>query len=279
MKFCKEKIVLLVCLLLMSMMVFAGCSPDSGNVDSSQNKTHIKVGTDAFQRPAVDACVDALAEMGYELEVVVFDDNVMPNTAIMEGTIDANMYQHVPFMETYNKTKGGKLVMLEPKLFYTTIGFYSEKHDSVEALPEKASIAVGSDPSNIDRALRMLDAEGLITLADKKKDFYNIHDVVENPKNYLLKEVAGQQVVNNMQDVDAAVLYGTTVLEAGKDPSTALFFDDKTRDKTYAIGVVVHENNKDSQWVQDLVDAFVSETTWANVDAHFKGSYAKAYDD
>jgi D-methionine transport system substrate-binding protein len=227
----------------------------------------------------VDACVDALAEMGYDLEVVVFDDNVMPNTAIMEGTIDANMYQHVPFMETFNKTKGGKLVMLEPKLFYTTIGFYSEKYDSVKALPEKASIVVGSDPSNIDRALRMLDAEGLITLVDKKKDFYNIHDVVENPKNYLLKEVAGQQVVNNMQDVDAAVLYGTTVLEAGKDPSTALFFDDKTRDKTYAIGVVVHENNKDSQWVQDLVDAFMSETTWANVDAHFKGSYAKAYDD
>lgn len=113
----------------------------------------------------------------------------------------------------------------------------------------------------------------------RKRIFNNIHDVVENPKNYLLKEVAGRQVVNNMQDVDAAVLYGTTVLEAGKDPSTALFFDDKTRDKTYAIGVVVHESNKDSQWVQDLVDAFMSETTWANVDAHFKGSYAKAYDD
>lgn len=63
MKFCKEKIILLVCLLLMSMVVFAGCSPDSGNVDSSKNKTHLKVGTDAFQRPAVDACVDALAEM------------------------------------------------------------------------------------------------------------------------------------------------------------------------------------------------------------------------
>jgi D-methionine transport system substrate-binding protein len=129
MKFCKEKIILLVCLLLMSMVVFAGCSPDSGNVDSSKNKTHLKVGTDAFQRPAVDACVDALAEMGYDLEVVVFDDNVMPNTAIMEGTIDANMYQHVPFMETFNKTKGGKLVMLEPKKYAREPGHFHPHPD------------------------------------------------------------------------------------------------------------------------------------------------------
>lgn len=292
MNFLKKKTILLLCLLLTLVIVFTGCSSNNENSKSETNeqvtsseekkeeeKTVIKVGTDAFQRPAVDACADALAEMGYELEVVVFDDNVMPNTAIMEGTIDANMYQHRPFMETFNETKDGKLVMMDPVLYYTTIGLYSEKYDNVEDLPEKASIVVGSDASNIDRALRMLDSQNLITLGDKEGEFYNIHDIKENPKNFEFKEVAGRQVVNNMQDVDAAVLYGTTLLQAGKDPSTALFFDDKTRDKTYAIGVTVHEDNKDSQWAKDLVNAFMTETTWKNVDAHFKGSYAKAYDD
>lgn len=272
-----------LCLLFMFIMVSAGCSANNVKVNSSDSgeggkeKTIIKVGTDAFQRPAVDACADALDKMGYELEVVVFDDSVMVNTALMEGSIDANMYQHTPYMDTFNKTKGGKLIMMQPVLYYTTIGLYSEKHDSVEALPDKASIVVGNDASNIDRALRMLSSKGLITLTDEKKDLYSINDVVSNPKKFELKEVAGRQIVNNMQDVDAAVIYGTTVLKAGKDPSKALCFDDKTRDKTYAIGVVVHEDNKDKQWVQDLVDAFMTQTTWANVDAYFKGSYAKAY--
>ncbi len=283
MKSMRVKKGIIVYLLIMIITVFTGCATNNGKVDSLDNsnggkeKTVIKVGTDAFQRPAVDACADALDEMGYKLEVVVFDDSIMVNTALMEGSIDANMYQHAPYMETFNKTKGGKLVMMQPVLYYTTIGLYSEKYNSIETLPEKASIVVGNDASNIDRALHMLDSQGLITLTDVKKDLYSINDVVSNPKKFELKEVAGRQIVNNMQDVDAAVIYGTTVLKAGKDPSKALCFDDKTRDKTYAIGVVVHEDNKDKKWAHDLVDAFMTQTTWSNVDAYFKGSYAKAY--
>lgn len=273
----RKKMLMVAAAVLALAMLAMGCGGQSSQADPE--KTTIKVGTDAFQAPAVEACQEEMEKMGYTLEVVVFDDNVMPNTAVMEGTIDANMYQHTPFMEQFNESNNGDLVMLDPVLYYTTIGLYSEKYDSIDALPEGASIAGGNDVSNIDRALRMMDSQGLIKLTDEEKDFYTIYDVVENPKNFKLEEVAPRLLINNMQDIDAIVIYGTTMLQAGKDPSTALCFDDKTRDKLYAIGVTVKEENKDAKWAQDLLTAFQSDTTWENTDAHFKGSYAKAYDD
>lgn len=288
----KNKKIFLVLALIIFALSLTGCKnskPSSSNnksqtknettVSDNENKDLkvIKVGVDSFQSPAVFACEEAMKDRGYKLETVVFDDNMMPNEAVMEGSIDANMYQHKPFMESFNKSKHGKLVMKDPILYLMPVGLYSSKYKTIDEIPDGGIIVLGNDPSNIDRALQMLDELKLIELGEKKEEFYSVFDVSKNPKNLDLKTVATTTVINNMDDCDAVVAYATTIFAAGKDPESALAFDSKSKDTTWGIGVCVREDRENEEWVQDLIDSFKDEKTWEKIYEHFKGAYVKAY--
>ncbi len=158
---------------------------------------------------------DDVAAKGYTLKVVEFSDYVQPNSALIAGDLDANFFQHIPYLET-NAEWSEKLVSafgvhIEP------FGLYSSKYANVADLPDGATIAIPNDPSNGGRALQLLAAKGLIGL---KSDNFTVTvlDISENPKNFKFRELEAAQLPRSLADVDAATINGNFALEAGLNP-------------------------------------------------------------
>jgi D-methionine transport system substrate-binding protein len=159
---------------------------------------------------------DDLAAQGITLKVVEFTDYVQPNVAVLSGDLDANFFQHIPYLDS-NAEWSAKLVSafgvhVEP------FGLYSVKHANINALPNGASIAIPNDPSNGGRALLLLQANGLITLKDGVGLTATPRDIVSNPKNFRFEELEAAQLPRSLQDVDAATINGNYALEAGLNP-------------------------------------------------------------
>ena len=193
--------------------------------------------------------------MGYKVEVVVFDDYLLPNNALVEGSLDANFYQHKPFMDDYNKNYNSDIVMLEPKLYEYYAGLYSTKADSVAKLPNGGNVAIAEDASNIDTDLRNLEEAGVITLTKEPQSgtLYSILDIVTNPHNF--KFVSGDHAKYQHMDEYVAIL-GTsnTMAASGVDPTKHLLT--RFSEKENALGMCVMAKNKDAKWAKDIMTAY-----------------------
>lgn len=159
---------------------------------------------------------DDMAAQGITLRVVEFTDYVQPNVAVLAGDLDANFFQHIPYLKS-NEEWQAKLVSvfgvhIEP------FGLYSAKYKSKDQLPNGASIAIPNDPSNGGRALLLLQAEGLITLKEGIGLTATPRDITGNPKNFSFQELEAAQLPRSLQDVDAAAINGNYALEAGLNP-------------------------------------------------------------
>ena len=159
---------------------------------------------------------DDLAAQGITLKVVEFTDYVMPNSALIAGDLDANFFQHIPYLET-NAEWSSKLVSafgvhVEP------FGLYSSKYKHINDLPNGASIAIPNDPSNGGRALLLLQSKGLITLKAGVGLTATPRDIADNPKNFRFQELEAAQLPRSLSDVDAATINGNYALEAGLNP-------------------------------------------------------------
>ena len=159
----------------------AACGQGGSSASSSEQKT-IKVGTRADSMDKLAAVTPDIEAAGYKIEAVSFDDSVLPNQALGEGSIDCNWYQHEPYLQAYNKSNGTDFVMVEPKSYAPLFGMYSSKWKSLEELPDGATLGMCSDASNQARGMIMLKDHGLLTLVDGV-DTPTIHDVKDNPKN------------------------------------------------------------------------------------------------
>lgn len=239
--------------------------------DTAKEKKTIKVGTFSSSAIVANAGVDSLKKMGYEVEVIIFDDAVLPNTALQEGSIDINIFQHVPYLKAYMKDNPGEpLSMVEPLLYYPNYGLYSKKYEKLDQLPDNAIIGLYNDASNIDRGLRILDSCGLIKLTATKKDMYNIFDIVENPKHLQFHEMAFGTAVRALDDVDASMAAASHILKGGLDPKKALVLEDP--DRGFACGITVRTANMDSQWLKDIVKAYTSDASRDAINAGYKGA-------
>jgi len=159
---------------------------------------------------------DDLAAQGITLRVVEFTDYVQPNSALLSGDLDANFFQHIPYLES-NAEWAARLssafgVHVEP------FGLYSTKYNNIADLPNGASIAIPNDPSNGGRALLLLQANGLITLRDGAGLSATVRDIAGNPRNFRFQELEAAQLPRSLQDVDAATINGNYALEAGFNP-------------------------------------------------------------
>ena len=157
-----------------------------------------------------------LAAEGITLRVIEFTDYVQPNSALLSGDLDANFFQHIPYLET-NAEWAAKLasafgVHVEP------FGLYSQKYRNISELPDGARIAIPNDPSNSGRALLLLQANGLITLKPDAGLRATAIDIAENPRNFRFQELEAAQLPRSLQDVDAATINGNYALEAGLNP-------------------------------------------------------------
>ncbi|HRW23764.1 MAG TPA: MetQ/NlpA family ABC transporter substrate-binding protein [Spirochaetia bacterium] len=184
----------------------------------AQSPAVIKVGATPVPHAELLALVaDDLAAAGYRLEVIEFTDYVTPNVALAEGQLDANFFQHAPYLESFASSRGLSLevagaVHIEP------LGVYSRKYRSLDALPRGATIAIPNDPTNEGRALILLAARGLITLKPGAGLEATLRDIATNPKKLRFRELDAAQLPRTLADVDASVINGNYALPAGLSP-------------------------------------------------------------
>ncbi|WP_433941413.1 MetQ/NlpA family ABC transporter substrate-binding protein [Paenibacillus lautus] len=217
----------------------------------------------------------ALEKEGVNLEIVEFTDYVLPNTQVDSKEIDANFFQHKPYLD--NEIKERKLdlesviaVHVEP------LGAYSKTITSVDDLKDGAVIAIPNDPSNAGRALTLLSKNGVIKLNDESKLEATAKDIVENPKNLEFKEVEAAMLPRMLDELDLAVINTNYALEAGLDPTKdALFIEDK--DNPYANLLVARPDNKDSDAIQKLAKALTSEDVKTFIEEEYKGAVIPAF--
>ena len=221
----------------------------------------IKIGaTPSPHAEILEAAKDALKKKGVEIEIVTYNDYVQPNLATDQGEIDANYFQHLPYLEEFNKEKNTKIVSVG-KVHYEPFGIYAGQSKDLKELKDGAKIAVPNDTTNEARALLLLQDNGIIKLKDGAGLTATKQDVVENPHNIELYEVEAAQIPRSLDSVDFACMNGNFALQANLKPSDALVVEkaDSEAAQTYANIVAVAEKNKDAEWAKTLVEVLQSK--------------------
>lgn len=199
----------------------------------------------------------ALAEEGVELEVLVLSDNVQPNSALWAKEVDANFFQHVPYMEEFNRNNEAELVPVVP-IYFANYGVYSKQYASMDELPEGSVIAIANDVSNIDRSLALLAQHEVITLQEKTGPYYTQKDITANPKNYKFEEVDLLMLARMYDDADAVVMTPAYASPLGLTPKNdALLTEGVEND--FAITLVARKDNAESEPIQKLAKAMTSD--------------------
>ena len=221
----------------------------------------------------LNAVKDDLAAQGYNLEVVEFTDYILPNTALEEGDLDANYFQHGPYLDEFNAENGTHLVAVAA-IHYEPFGIYAGKTSSLEELADGASIAIPNDGTNEARALLLLEAQGLIKLKEGVTLTATKLDIAENPKNLDIQEIEAAQLPRSLQDVDMAVINGNYAIQAGLQVSDALAVEDKDSlaAETYANVLVVKEGNEETEATKALIAALQSDTVRQFIEDTYAGA-------
>lgn len=215
----------------------------------------------------------ALERYGLNIKIIEFNDFNLPNEALQDGTLDANIYQHLPYLNAASKAHGYDLEIIG-KTFIYPAGLYSSKIKSLSRLPNRALIALPNDPSNEARALLLLQKAGLITL--KRGDNTTIRDIARNPKKLRFKELDAAQLPRVLADVDAAVINTTFAIPAGLNPTRdALFMENKH--SPYANLIVIRRNSNKKAQLNLLVKALNSKEVKAKAQALFGGAAIPAW--
>lgn len=264
------KIMTLALILLLALGIVAGCS--SGNTtstdsnsptgDTNSAKKSLKIGTSSVSVDLAQSGVAPLEAMGYKVEVVMFDDYFTPDTALVEGSLDANLYQHELFMKQYNDNNNTNIMMLSPKLYLFYGGLYSVKADSLETLPDGGKVGIATDASNISRDLLNLQSIGLIKLTGEPRKLYSVLDIVDNPHNYEFVQ-ADHMKYTNMDDYTCLLGTSNTMAANDVDPTKhrLAYFPEKEN----ALGMCIMPKNKNEQWVKDIMTAYTSPEARAYV--------------
>ena len=203
----------------------------------------------------VEAAKDvAQTRYGLTIKIIEFNDYNLPNEALAEGSLDANIYQHLPYLNKSMKARGYHFKVIG-KTFVYPMAIYSQKYKTLHKIPNHAVIAIPNDPSNESRALLLLQRAGLITL--KKKATGTLADVTGNPKNLQLKELDAAQLPRALADVDAAVINTTFALPAGLRPSRDGLFVER-KDSPYANLIVARDDSDKKLQLDEFVKAMNS---------------------
>nr|WP_197088306.1 MetQ/NlpA family ABC transporter substrate-binding protein [Paenibacillus dauci] len=258
----KKKTVLI--LLFAMTLLLAACGQKADNTAATtgaDTKAGTEAGTTGEQTLKVATLIPPMTDIldivkpllqkdGINLEVVVLSDNVQPNDALANKEVDANFFQHVPYMKQYNESKGSNLVAIQP-IYDAIYGAYSKKYKSIDQLPEGAVIAIANDPSNIGRSLQMLAQAGIITLKDGVGMNATQADITSNPKKFEFKEVDLLMLARMYDEADLVAMTPAYAKPLNLTPVKDALVTEKA-DSTFAITLVAREDNKDSAAIQKL---------------------------
>jgi len=239
---------------LISLLTFllVACAP------KQRSEHEIYLGTIAGPETELVEVAKQVAQQRYGLTITIipFEDYVMPNTALNAGEIDANMFQHQPYLDIVLAKQKYPLVTIG-KMFIYPMGMYSKKYHRLEDLPTGAIIAIPNDPSNAARALRLLAKAKLIEISNTNDLELTPNKIYHNPKNLVIKEMAAPQLPRVLEDVDAAIINTNYAIPAGLIPQRdAILLEN--RDSPYANIVVVRKEDKDKEKYKQLMEALHS---------------------
>lgn len=284
----KKIFTLLLALTLLTTLVACNNSTGNTNKDKAEtgSETSTETKTDEDNKIIIgvspvphaeitEALKDEFAKEGLDVEVKVFDDYVQPNLALDQGDIDANYFQHIPYLENFAKERGLSLenlgsVHIEP------MGLYSDKIKSFDELKDGDEVLIPSDPSNGRRALLLLEKNGLITLKDDTKEDITEKDIDQNTKNLKFTPIEAANIPNVYKDAALAAINTNFALGAGLNPSAdALALEDK--DSPYANIIAVRKGDETKDKFQKLIKVFQSEACKKFIEEKYKGEIYPAF--
>lgn len=260
-------VVLLISVLGLAVFGLTACS------GGSDDKT-IKVGASITPHSEIlKVAKDVLEKDGYTLDISEYNDYVLPNTATEDGTLDANFFQHTPYLDDFNAENGTHLVAVEA-IHYEPFGIYAGKTSDLAALEDGATVGVPNDTTNEARALLLLEAQGLIKLKEGVGLTATKLDIEENPKNLDIKELEAAQLVRSLEDVDVAVINGNYAIEGGLKVSDAIAVEasDSEAANTYANVLVVKEGNESLDKIKALEKALTSDEVRDYINEKYDGA-------
>ncbi len=275
----KKKLSILLALLLVVCLVFAACSKTEDDApaddDSTAEPVTFKVG--ASITPHAEVLEAARADFeakGYKLEIIEYTDYVQPNLALESGDLDANYFQHQPYLDGFNADHDTHIVTVGT-VHYEPIGIYAGKTAALADLPDGAVIAVPNDGTNEARALLLLEQEGLIKIKEGAGLTATVLDIEDNPKNLNIVEMEAAQLARTLADVDMAVINGNYAIEAGLvvgEDAVAVEDASSTAAQTYANAIVVKEGNENNEAVQALIAALKTDAVRSFIEETYEGA-------
>ena len=256
------------------LLIFVGCSDDKKSKDKANKVETIIVGATPVPHAEILEIVKPLLEKdGYKLEVKIFNDYVIPNKVTDSGEIDANFFQHTPYLLKFNEEQKTNLVSVA-NVHIEPMGIYSKKIKSLEELQDGDSVAIPNDPTNGGRALDVLESVGLIETQDAK--FKTKLDIIQNPKNLKFIELEAAQLPRVIEDFTIAVINTNYALPAGFNPNNdALAIESK--ESPYANILVIKAGNENSNKIKALVKAITSPEVKSFIDEKYQGAIIPAF--
>lgn len=265
-----KKAIKLISLALAVLLVFTACG--GAKRKPGDDKKLIVGATAAPHAEILEQAKPLLAEKGYTLEITVFDDYVLPNTALAEGDLDCNYFQHFPYLDGFNEKNGTKLVSAG-NVHYEPLGVYPGKTAALADIADGAQIAIPNDGSNEARALYLLEAQGLITVNHEAGFAATPLDVTDNPHNIAFVEMDADKLPSAVGDVDFAVINGNYAIASGIN-GTVLVTEDAAGEsaQTYANIIAVREGDQNNPAVLALLEVLHSEEIESFIREKYQGS-------
>ena len=254
-------------------------SPAASTETGSLEGTTLKVGaTPAPHAEILEVVKDILAEQGITLEIVQYNDYVQPNNAVEDGSLDANYFQHITYMNDFNDQNGTHLVSAA-EVHYEPMSLYAGKVSSLDELADGALIGVPNDATNEARALLVLQQEGLITLRDGAGITATINDIVDNPKNLQFSEMEAAQLPLRLSDLDMAVINGNYAIDAGLSMDDALATEsaDGEAAQAYVNVLAVKEGRETDPAIQALAAALCSDEVKTYIEENYNGAVVAVF--
>jgi D-methionine transport system substrate-binding protein len=256
--------------------LLGGCGNTAGGGASSEGTKTVKVGTLSGPHSEVlEEVKKAAASKGLNVEIVEFNDYVQPNETLNNGEIDANMYQHLPFLQNHIKDRGYKLSSMGTTILFP-MGVYSTKIKSVDEIRDHMTVAIPNDPSNGARGLELLDKAGVIKLNKEKNGKASVTDIVENPHQLVFKEVDAAMIPRMLPDLDFAAINNSYAAKSGLVPTRDAFILEGA-DSPYANILAVRTADLDRPELKLLMECFRSPEVKQFIQDHFKGAAVAAW--
>ncbi|SIO87360.1 MetQ/NlpA family ABC transporter substrate-binding protein [Nocardiopsis sp. JB363] len=263
----------------LALLAVSACgAPSENNTEAAEGEDPLVVGATAV--PAGDILRFVESELatgaGLSLEIHEYSDYIAPNTALAEGQLDVNLYQHEPFLLEYNEGNDTDLVAVE-QIYLPPLGLYSKAVDDIADLAEGSEVALPNDPTNEFRALELLEEGGLITLAEGVDEAtFSLSDIEENPRDLDFREVEAAQLPRSLDDVDAAIVNNNYAQEAGLDFENDSILLEEFDGSPYVNILASRSDNTDDPRIETLAELLTSPETVRFIEETYEGSVIPA---